>query len=125
MPLLDAPAVAKLLVEIGQRLSLAGENPYKARSYSRAAQSLMSLTVPLQEVIASDRLREIPGVGAALAETIKNLHQHGTTTKLEAMRAELPPACSRYRVFQAFQRTRSCRFIGSSASRASRIWSRP
>ena len=31
MPLLDAPAVAKLLVEIGQRLSLAGENPYKAR----------------------------------------------------------------------------------------------
>jgi hypothetical protein len=33
MTLLDAPAVAKLLVEIGQRLSLAGENPYKARSY--------------------------------------------------------------------------------------------
>jgi DNA polymerase (family X) len=90
MPLLDAPAVAKLLVEIGQRLSLAGENPYKARSYSRAAQGLMSLTVPLKDVVASDRLREIPGVGAALAETIKHLHQHGTTTKLEAMRAELP-----------------------------------
>jgi hypothetical protein len=30
MALLDA-AVAQLLVEIGQRLSLAGENPYKAR----------------------------------------------------------------------------------------------
>jgi DNA polymerase (family X) len=90
MPLLDAPAVAKLLVEIGQRLSLAGENPYKARAYSRAAQGLMSLTVPLEDVVASDRLREIPGVGAALAETIKHLHQHGTTTKLEAMRAELP-----------------------------------
>ena len=88
--LLDAPAVAKLLMEIGQRLSLAGENPYKARSYSRAAQGLMSLTVSLEEVIASDRLREIPGVGAALAEAIKHLHQHGTTSKLEAMRAELP-----------------------------------
>jgi|tagenome__1003787_1003787.scaffolds.fasta_scaffold20959934_2 DNA polymerase (family 10) len=88
--LLDAPAVAKLLVEIGQRLSLAGENPYKARSYSRAAQGLMSLTVPLEEVIASDRLREIPGVGPALAETIKHLHQHGTTPKLELMRAEFP-----------------------------------
>jgi DNA polymerase (family 10) len=91
MTLLDAPAVAQLLVEIGQRLSLAGENPYKARSYSRAAQGLMSLTVPLEDVVAGDRLREIPGVGAALAETIKQLHQHGTTSKLEAMRAELPP----------------------------------
>ena len=87
---LDAPAVAKLLAEIGQRLSLAGENPYKARSYARAAQGLMSLTVPLEDVVASDRLREIPGVGAALAKTIKHLHQHGTTSKLDAMRAELP-----------------------------------
>ncbi|MFL4997736.1 MAG: hypothetical protein ACJ8DF_13600, partial [Microvirga sp.] len=59
---LNAPAVAKLLAEIGQRLSLAGENPYKARSYVRAAQGLMSLTVPLEDVVASDRLREIPGV---------------------------------------------------------------
>src|SRR4051794_31919115 len=32
---LNAPAVAKLLAEIGQRLSLAGENPYKARSCPR------------------------------------------------------------------------------------------
>ena len=87
---LNAPAVAKLLAEIGQRLSLAGENPYKARSYVRAAQGLMSLTVPLEDVVASDRLREIPGVGAALAKTIKHLHQHGTTSKLDAMRAELP-----------------------------------
>ena len=38
---LDAPSVAKLLVEIGQRLVLAGENPYKARSYARAAESLL------------------------------------------------------------------------------------
>src|SRR4051794_16408674 len=90
MTVLDAPAVAQLLVEIGQRLSLAGENRYKARSYARAAQSLISLTVPLEEVVASDRLREIPGVGTALAETIKHLHEHGTTSRLEAMRAELP-----------------------------------
>jgi DNA polymerase (family 10) len=90
MALLDAPAVAQLLVEIGQRLSLAGENPYKARSYARAAQSLMSLTVPLEDVVASGRLREIPGVGTALAETIKHLHEHGTTSRLETMRAELP-----------------------------------
>src|SRR3954469_2190607 len=87
---LDAAAVAQLLVEIGRRLILAGENPYKARAYSRAAQGLMALTLPLEEVIAAGRLREVPGIGQAIAETVKKLHAHGTTTQLEAMRSEAP-----------------------------------
>src|SRR4051794_33267884 len=85
-----ASAVARLLLELSQRLLLAGENPYKARAYARAAESLLTLTIPLEDVIAQDRLRELPGVGAALAEVIRALHQNGTTPRLEAMRAELP-----------------------------------
>ena len=50
----------------------------------------MLLSEPLEAVIAADRLREIPGVGAALAETIRQLHRDGTTPRLEAMRAEAP-----------------------------------
>jgi DNA polymerase (family 10) len=86
----DATAVARLLLEISQHLLLAGENPYKARAYARAAESLLTLTIPLEDVIAQDRLREIPGVGAALAEVIRALHQNGTTRRLQAMRAEVP-----------------------------------
>src|SRR3712207_2774454 len=86
----DAPAVARLLVEISQRLRLAGESPYRARAYAQAAENLLTLTVPLADVIAQGRLREIPGVGAALAEVIRTLHQHGTTSRLEAMRADVP-----------------------------------
>src|SRR5215218_3055053 len=86
----DAPAVARLLVEISQRLLLAGESHYRARAYARAAENLLTLTVPLADVIAQDRLREIPGVGAALAEVIRGLHEHGTTSTLEAMRADVP-----------------------------------
>ena len=63
----EAAEVAKLLTEIGQRLALAGESPYKARAYQRAAENLLTLTVPLSKVIAQGRLREIPGVGAANA----------------------------------------------------------
>src|SRR5215203_5101537 len=74
MAKLDASAVATLLIEIGQRLMLAGENPYKARAYSRAAQDLLTLTLPLGEVITAGRLREIPGVGEALAATIEQLY---------------------------------------------------
>jgi len=90
--LLDGSSVAALLIEIGRRLTLAGENPYKARAYARAAESLRLLAEPLAEVIAEGRLREIPGVGAALAATIRRLHEHGTTPHLEAMRAEVPSA---------------------------------
>ncbi|WP_147022517.1 DNA polymerase/3'-5' exonuclease PolX [Microvirga aerophila] len=87
---LDAPTVARLLVEIGQRLMLAGENTYKARSYTRAAESLLLLSEPLEEVIAAGRLQEIRGVGAALAETIQRLHRDRTTPRLEAFRPEVP-----------------------------------
>jgi DNA polymerase (family 10) len=86
----DAAVVARLLLELSQRLLLAGENPYKARAYARAAESLLTLTIPLEDVIAQNRLREIPGVGAALAEVIRALHQNGTTPRLEAMRADVP-----------------------------------
>jgi DNA polymerase (family 10) len=77
-------------VEIGRRLVLAGENPYKARAYARAAESLALLSEPLETVIVADRLRELPGVGIALPETIRQLHRDGTTPRLEAMRAEVP-----------------------------------
>src|SRR3954452_19551826 len=90
MAKLDASAVATLLIEIGRRLVLAGENPYKARAYSRAAQNLLTLTLPLGEVIAAGRLREIPGVGEALAATIEQLYARGATPKLEALRADAP-----------------------------------
>ena len=90
MPDTDAARVARLLLELSQRLLLAGENPYKARAYARAAESLLTLTIPLEDVIAQGRLRELPGVGAALAEVIRALHRNGTTPRLEAMRAEVP-----------------------------------
>src|SRR3954453_17052920 len=95
MPDRGAVGVARLLLELSQRFLLAGENPYKACAYARAAESLLTLTIPLDDVIAQGRLREIPGVGAALAEVIRALHRNGTTPRLEAMRADCPRACSR------------------------------
>jgi DNA polymerase/3'-5' exonuclease PolX len=61
----DAQAVAKLLRKFGQRSSLRGGNPYRAKAYARAADSLAALALPLDQLIAENRLQEIPGVGAA------------------------------------------------------------
>jgi DNA polymerase (family 10) len=87
---LDASEVAKLLVEYGQRLELGGDNPYKARAYYKAAESLSGLTVPLTDVIAQGRLRDIPGVGAALAAKILKLQGGGIDPTLQAMRQDVP-----------------------------------
>ncbi len=85
-----APEVAKLLLEYGRRSALAGGNPYRAKAYLRAAESLAAQTEPLERLIKEDRLREIPGVGDAIADIITKLARTGTHPSLEKMRAEIP-----------------------------------
>jgi DNA polymerase (family X) len=90
MSSIETPDVVKLLREFGQRVALRGGNPYRAKAYARAAESLGTLTSPLADVIRQDRLREIPGVGEAIADIITKLHQTGTHPALEAMRKQIP-----------------------------------
>jgi len=89
-PPLDAPAVARLLKEIGQRLELANESPFKVRAYYAAAETLSALPEPLHELVAKRKLREFPGIGEALAEKIIRLHQTGTHPTLDFLREQMP-----------------------------------
>src|SRR5712671_538438 len=82
--------ISQLLREIGDHMALQGGNPYRARAYTRAADSLSLSTIPLDQLIAEDRLTEVPGVGDALAAVITKLHQTGEHPSLEKMRAETP-----------------------------------
>jgi DNA polymerase (family 10) len=90
MPTVDARGVASLLREYAQRTALGGGNPYRAKAYSRAADSLAALAVSLDVLIAEDRLTEIPGVGDAIADIIAKLHKTGTHPSLEKLRKEIP-----------------------------------
>ena len=85
-----APDVARLLLEYGRRATLAGGNPYRAKAYLRAAESLAAQTEPLDRLIKEDRLHEIPGVGDAISEIITTLARTGTHPALEKMRADIP-----------------------------------
>lgn len=86
MSALAAPEVAKLLHEFGQRTALRGGNPYRARAYTRAAENLMALTESLEDLVAHGRLKEIPGVGDAIADIVTKLHETGGHPTLTAMR---------------------------------------
>ena len=90
MTALNASSVAALLREFGQRSTLRGGNPFRAKAYARAADNLLALSIPLETVIAHDRLQAIPGIGDAIADIIKKLHATGTHPALEKMRKEIP-----------------------------------
>src|SRR5436189_948063 len=90
MASLDTPTVAALLREYAQRSALRGGNPYRSKAYSRAADSLAALAVPLERLVAEERLTEIPGVGNAIADIITKLHRTGTHPSLEKLRKEIP-----------------------------------
>ncbi|MEA2934330.1 MAG: polymerase [Variibacter sp.] len=86
----DATQIATLLTEYGQRSGLRGDNRYRSKAYLRAAENIGALTEPLAEIIAEGRLREIPGVGDAIADIITKLYETGTHPSLEKMRADVP-----------------------------------
>jgi DNA polymerase (family 10) len=86
----DTQTVAGLLREYAQRTALRGGNPYRAKAYSTAADSLAALSQPLDRIIAAGTLTEIPGIGDAIADIISRLHQTGSHPSLEKLRKEVP-----------------------------------
>jgi DNA polymerase (family 10) len=91
MPNLTSSEITQLLRELGNHVALQGGNPYRSRAYRRAADNLALSTIPIGQLIAEDRLTEIPGIGDALASVITKLHETGEHPSLEKMRAETPP----------------------------------
>jgi hypothetical protein len=73
----DAPTVAKLLRGTRSGVDCAATIFYRAKAYSRAADSLAALAVPLDRLVEDGRLAEIPGVGDAIADIVTKLHRTG------------------------------------------------
>ncbi|MDZ7344598.1 MAG: DNA polymerase/3'-5' exonuclease PolX [candidate division KSB1 bacterium] len=88
---MDKKRVIEILEEIGTLLELKGENPFKTRAYSNAARALQGVTEDLAELVANNRLREIRGIGEALAEKITTLVTTGRLPYYEELRAAFPP----------------------------------
>lgn len=61
---------ATALREIGTILELQGENPFKCRAYLAAARTLETTPADLDELVRTNRLGELPGIGEALREKI-------------------------------------------------------
>jgi len=82
--------VVKLLQEIGQLLELKGENPFRVRSYEKAAQNIASLTEPIEKFVSNDKLQTIPGVGEGIAKKIKEYLETGKLKYFDELKKVFP-----------------------------------
>ncbi|HKV89817.1 MAG TPA: helix-hairpin-helix domain-containing protein, partial [Thermoplasmata archaeon] len=80
---------ARAFQEIADLLDLLGEK-FKPEAYRRAARSIESLTEDIEVVAKNDQLREVPGVGEAIEEKIREFLRLGTIPYLEKLRAQVP-----------------------------------
>jgi DNA polymerase (family 10) len=87
---MTANQMANVLRNIARLLELKGENPFKTRAYANAARTLESLSEPLDQVIAGNRLGEIKGIGEALQQKITTLVTTGKLPYYEELKASVP-----------------------------------
>ncbi len=86
MPPKSLPA---FLDQIGDLLDMKGENPFKVRAYHNAARALSEVD-DLDEVIRTGRLREIQGIGDAIATKLEEYIKTGKMTYYEELTKEIP-----------------------------------
>jgi len=86
--------IAKVFQDIADLLELKGENPFKIRAYQRAVRSIEHLPVELEKLAKEDKLREVPGVGEAIAKKITELVTTGKLEFYEKLKAEFPEGIS-------------------------------
>lgn len=82
-------SIITILEEIGTLLEIKGENPFKSRAYFNAARTLSGVE-NLDDIIAGRRLREIKGIGEAIAARVTEYALTGEIPYFEELKRELP-----------------------------------
>jgi len=82
--------LAEIFREIALILEIKGENLFRIRAYQRAAQNIEGLTEDIEDFIRTDRLKEIPGIGADLSERIKEFVKTDRIKVYEDLKKSIP-----------------------------------
>jgi len=82
--------IAAVFDDIAHRLELKKDNVFKIRAYRKVARSIEQLPVKIGQLAKEDRLKEVPGVGEAIAKKITELITTGRLEYYEKLKAESP-----------------------------------
>jgi DNA polymerase (family 10) len=88
-------AIARILVEMADICEIRGDNAFKIRALRNAAQAIETLPHDLSAMARSEdaakRLREIPGIGAGIAQKIVEICETGDCREHRDLLVEFPP----------------------------------
>ena len=88
--------LAETFVLIADLSEIKGEVIYKTLAYRKAAENLAGLGRDVNDMWKEGKLREIPGVGEAIAEKIDELMRTGKLQFLEKLKKEVPPGLAEW-----------------------------
>ncbi len=89
---MDNRSIAQLLYETADLLEISAADPFRIRSYRRAAEAVEASTIQLSE-IADDpkKLLAIPGIGKGMAANIQEIEKAGTLPLREELLTKYRP----------------------------------
>jgi DNA polymerase (family 10) len=83
--------IADRLEAFAALLELAEANPYTARAYRRAAETIRTTPLAIADLVRSGRARELRGIGPGIEARLRELVESGQIAELTELERELPP----------------------------------
>src|SRR6187551_2144736 len=84
--------IADRLEAFASLLELAEANPYTARAYRRAAETIRAAPLPVAALVRGGRVRELRGIGPGIETRLRELVETGTIAELDELEREIAPA---------------------------------
>ncbi|MBV9808593.1 MAG: hypothetical protein JO286_15510 [Solirubrobacterales bacterium] len=88
---MDNRHIADRLDAFAALLELAEANPYTARAYRRAAETIRAAALPVAGLVRSGRARELRGIGPGIEARLRELLETGEIAELSELERELAP----------------------------------
>jgi DNA polymerase (family X) len=87
----DNREIADRLDGFAALLELAEANPYTARAYRRAAETIRGAQLPVADLVRAGRVRELRGIGQGIEARLRELIETGQIEELAELERELAP----------------------------------
>jgi DNA polymerase (family X) len=82
--------VAQILSELADYTELEDDQPYRARAYRKAAQTVESIPDAIEDIWVEKRLKDLPGVGENIERKIDEILRTGKLETLEKIKQRIP-----------------------------------
>src|SRR4051812_12053723 len=87
----DNARIADQLEALVGLLELADANPYSARAYRRAAETVRGAPTSVADLVRSGRVRQLRGIGPSIEAKLRELVETGAIAELAELERELAP----------------------------------